>query len=155
LSRTEPAEPGTIAQGLERHLELQVSGSADPRDVAILEEAVHQETMRRASVGEATELAVFLRDAGKVCAGVYGFTWGGTYEVQYLWVEPALRGRGEGTRLLHLAEREAACRGCGLVVVFTHALQSGHFYERCGYQLVGRVDGYPAGDAALWYAKRL
>jgi ribosomal protein S18 acetylase RimI-like enzyme len=72
-----------------------------------------------------------------------------------LWVEPAQRGCGLGRQLLLTAEREAEARDCRLMVAFTHEHQAPGFYERCGYELVGRVDGYPAGSAAHWFRKRL
>jgi GNAT superfamily N-acetyltransferase len=75
--------------------------------------------------------------------------------LQSLWVEPSLRGRWLGTRLIAAAEAEAAARGCSQTVHFTYAFQAGRLYERCGYELVGRVEGFPSGTDVLWYRKRL
>ncbi|MGZ4753452.1 MAG: GNAT family N-acetyltransferase [Acidimicrobiia bacterium] len=97
-------------------------------------------------------------DDGTVLAGVSGWTWGGCCELQHLWVHESERGNGLGSRLLDAAEAEAARRGCGQVVLFTHAANAGRTGERWtrrGYELVGRVDDYPLGDAALWFRKAL
>ena len=59
-----------------------------------------------------------------------------------MWVEPGRRGFGLGRDLLAAAEHEAVRRDCALMVAFTHQHQAPGFYARCGYQLVGRVDGY-------------
>jgi GNAT superfamily N-acetyltransferase len=75
--------------------------------------------------------------------------------LQSLWVEPSLRGQGLGTRLIAAAEAEAAARGCSQSVHFTYVFQAGSLYERSGYELVGRVEGFPSGTDVLWYRKRL
>jgi GNAT superfamily N-acetyltransferase len=136
-----------------------VEDQPDPDDVAQLEARVSEHTARVTGHTGENELAIFVRDdAGAVVAGVYGWTWGGCCELQHLWVAPTRRGRGLGSQLLDAAEAEAGRRGCLQVVLFTHAANAGKTgdrYTRRGYELVGRVDDYPLGDAALWYRKRL
>ena len=88
-------------------------------------------------------------------AGIAGWTWGDCCELQSLWVTPSLRGRGLGTRLLGAAEAEAAARGCTQTVHFTYGFQAPALYERNGYELVGRVEEFPAGTEVRWYHKRL
>jgi ribosomal protein S18 acetylase RimI-like enzyme len=136
-------------------MDIRVEKDPDPRDVSILDERIWAETIDAARVGEDVELAAFVRDGGEVRAGIYGWTWGGTCELQSLWVAPNLRRQGVGDRLLAVAEAEAAARGCRQVVFFTHQLQAPEYYEKRGYEIVGRVDGYPAGTAALWFVKKL
>ena len=53
------------------------------------------------------------------------------------------------------AEGEARRRRCHQVVLFTHEIEAPGLYERLGYELIGRVDDYPAGGAAYWYRKPL
>jgi GNAT superfamily N-acetyltransferase len=142
-------------------MKLVVEADPDPADVAFLEARVAEQTA--AVTGHPpepeTELAIFVRDDdGAVVAGISGWTWGGCAELQHLWVEATRRGQGIATALLDAAEAEAVRRDCGQIVLFTHAASSGvggERYTRRGYELVGRVDDYPAGDAALWYRKRL
>jgi ribosomal protein S18 acetylase RimI-like enzyme len=101
------------------------------------------------------DLTVMARQDGQLVGGCHGGTWGGTCELQSLWVEPAHRHGGLGRGLLALAEREAQERGCHQVVLFTHQFQAPGFYEGLGYRVVGRVDDYPSGTAALWFRKPL
>jgi GNAT superfamily N-acetyltransferase len=106
-------------------------------------------------LGGEADLAIFVRDAGSIVAGISGWTWGDCCELQSLWVEPRLRRRGLATRLLAAAETEAATRGCSQTVHFTYAFQARELYEKNGYELVGCVQDFPTGTDVLWYRKRL
>jgi GNAT superfamily N-acetyltransferase len=136
-------------------VEFSVETDPDPRDLDFLETQIRREASAAMGLGDEAELAIFVRDAGRIVAGVSGWSWGDCCELQSLWVEPSLRGRWLGTRLIAAAEAEAAARGCSQTVHFTYAFQAGRLYERCGYELVGRVEGFPSGTDVLWYRKRL
>jgi GNAT superfamily N-acetyltransferase len=142
-------------------VDVVVEDDPDPGDLATLEERLADATATATGHPRSGErpLAVFARgDDGALVGGVSGWTWGGTCELLHLWVDDAARGEGLGTRLLDAAEAEAIRRGCHQVVLFTHAVHAGRDeqrYPRRGYELVGRVDDYPTGDAALWYRKPL
>ena len=136
-------------------MELEVENDPDPRDLEFLETQIRREASTAMGLGDEAELAIFVRDAGRIVAGISGWTWGDCCELQSLWVEPSLRGRWLGTRLLAAAEAEAAARGCSQTVHFTYAFQAGRLYERNGYELAGRVEGFPSGTDVLWYRKRL
>jgi GNAT superfamily N-acetyltransferase len=137
-------------------LEIRVDDRPDPDDVSLLDARIREHMVHSTRHGDARELAGFVRDeGGAVRGGVYGWTWGGCCELELLWVDPAIRGQGYGSRLLSSAEVEAQARGCRQVVVFTHGSQAPELYVRHGYELVGRVDDYPIGDTALWFRKTL
>jgi ribosomal protein S18 acetylase RimI-like enzyme len=136
-------------------MELRVENFPNPDDVLFIEERVREETLLVSGLGCDEELAVLAHEDGNLVGGCYGGTWGGTCELQSLWVEPRRRRRGLGRLLLAAAEEEALLRGCQQVVLFTHQLQAPGFYERSGYRVVGRVDDYPSGSPALWFQKRL
>ncbi|MGH9235678.1 MAG: GNAT family N-acetyltransferase [Acidimicrobiales bacterium] len=78
--------------------------------------------------GDRRILAIFVRDAGRVVAGISGWTWGDCCELQNLWVEPSLRGGGLATRLIAAAEAEAATRGSSQTVHFTYDFQARALY---------------------------
>jgi ribosomal protein S18 acetylase RimI-like enzyme len=136
-------------------MELRAEHEPDPVDLLFIEQRVRRELIAASGVGDEVELAVFAVDNGVLCGGCYGATWGGTCDLEGLWVDPSLRGRGLGSQLLAAAETEAAARGCRQVVLFTHQNQAPGFYERRGYRVVGRVDDYPTGTPALWFRKGL
>ena len=136
-------------------VEFHVEDHPDPLDLEVLETQIRHEASAAMGLGDEADLAIFVRDTGKVVAGISGWTWGDCCELQSLWVEPGLRGRGLATRLIAAAEAEAASRGCSQTVHFTYGFQARALYERNGYELVGCVQDFPSGTDVLWYRKRL
>jgi GNAT superfamily N-acetyltransferase len=136
-------------------VEFHVEDNPDPVELDVLETQIRREASTAMGLGEEVELAIFVREAGRVVAGVSGWTWGDCCELQSLWVDPRLRGRGLATRLMAAAEAEAETRGCTQTLHFTYDFQAGTLYERIGYDLVGRIEGFPSGANVLWYHKRL
>jgi len=136
-------------------MEFHVEDDPDPLDIGLLEANIRSEASTTMGLGDEVELAIFVRDAGTVVAGISGWTWGDCCELQSLWVAPHLRGGGLATRLIAAAEAEAARRGCSQTVHFTYDFQARALYERNGYELVGRVEDFPSGTDALWYRKPL
>ena len=99
--------------------------------------------------------AVRRGEAGIVVAGACGYTWGRCCYVQYLWVSKALRGLGVGSEVLAAVEDHARSRQCAMVLLSSHTFQAPGFYERRGYRQVARIEGHPAGHAAIHLAKEL
>jgi GNAT superfamily N-acetyltransferase len=136
-------------------VDFQVEERPDPLDIEFLESKIRREASAAMGLGDEVDLAIFIRDAGTVVAGISGWTWGDCCELQSLWVDPSLRGSGLATRLIAAAEAEAADRGCRQTIHFTYDFQARTLYERNGYELVGLVEGFPSGTDALWFRKRL
>ena len=136
-------------------MEFHVEDQPDPTDLDFLETAIRREASATMALGDEVDLAIFVRDRGTIVAGISGWTWGDCCELQSLWVDPSRRGRGLATRLLAAAEAEAAGRGCAQTVHLTYEFQARALYEKNGYELVGRVEDFPAGTAVLWYRKHL
>jgi len=136
-------------------VDFQVEDLPDPGDLELLETSIRLEASAAMGLGDEVDLAIFVREEGKVVAGISGWTWGDCCELQSLWIHPSLRGRRLGSRLLAAAEAEAAARGCVQTVHFTYGFQAGTLYERNGYTLVARVENFPSGTDARWYHKPL
>lgn len=101
-------------------------------------------------------LVLALRDAaGAVQGGLWGHTAFGWLFVQLLVVPEGQRRAGLGRRLMALAEAEALQRGCHGAWLDTHEFQARGFYEKLGYTAFGRLDDYPAGQARIFFRKRL
>ena len=74
---------------------------------------------------------------GNVIGGILGGTYWGWMYIDILWVDEKHRKQGIGTRLLHEAESEAACRGCHHVHLDTMSWQAPEFYKKHGYEVIG------------------
>ena len=136
---------------------LRFESTDDPdRDtVRFLDDRLYEFNASRTGVDDGRLLAVFVRELGRVVAGLYGWTWGGCCHVKLLWVASRHRGRGIGTRLMAMAEREARKRGASQMLLETHSFQAPEFYRRLGFRIVGEFAGYPRGHRQLFLRKRL
>lgn len=103
-----------------------------------------------------TTIGYFLKNsAGETCGGLSGrFRWKWLY-LEMLWVEEDLRGMGHGSRLLGTAERFAIERGGLAVQLDTGGFEALPFYLRHGYEVVGRMEGYPPGTTFHFLRKWL
>ncbi len=136
-------------------MEFTVEDHPDPLDIDVLEAQIRRAASAAMGLGDEVDLAIFVPDAGRVVAGISGWTWGDCCELQNLWVEPNLRGHGLASQLIAAAEAEAAAHGCSQTVHFTYAFQAQALYEQSGYELIGRVENFPSGTDVLWYRKPL
>jgi GNAT superfamily N-acetyltransferase len=102
------------------------------------------------------QVTVFLRNsAGEVVGGLLGhIKWHWLY-VAKLWIADEYRGKGHGVELLESAEDYARSKNCIGSYLDTFEYQARPFYEKCGYELFGTLNGYPPGSSQFYLSKRL
>lgn len=100
--------------------------------------------------------SIALRDRNGVFVGglIASVLWNGL-EIDSLWVDESLRGRGWGTKLMTAAEAEGLKRGCTFAYTNTFSWQAPSFYEKIGYKLFGRLQDFPQGCCLSYYRKHL
>jgi GNAT superfamily N-acetyltransferase len=132
-----------------------VIGDADPSLRERLDEEISAFNATATGYHDGRMLSVAVRgDDGDLCAGLYGWTWGGCGYIDLLWVRDDQRGHGLGARLLAAAEAEIQRRGCDRVALNTHSFQAPDFYARFGYTECGRTPGYPHGHDDIHLMKQ-
>jgi GNAT superfamily N-acetyltransferase len=125
-------------------------------EARFIEDSINLHNVAATGRADYMPLRFLLRpEQGGLLGGVTGYLWGGWLHVQFLWVAPAARGAGHGTRLMDTAENHALERGCLHATLETFSFQARPFYERRGYQVVGTVEGYPPGHAKYLLRKAL
>ena len=94
-------------------MEFHVEDHPDPLDIDVLETQIRREASAAMGLGDEADLAIFVRDAGTVVAGISGWTWGDCCELQSLWVA------AESPRAWprHTAPRRRRSRGGGARVL--------------------------------------
>ena len=137
-------------------LRLRLTDLAEPRARALIVGELDKFNEDRTGVAHSTPLDVLLVDAtDAVVGGIVGRTSLGVLFVDYFYVPASLRGQGLGRRALAAAEDEAVRRGCREALLFTMQIQAPGFYERCGYEIFGRVACDPPGNARVFMRKAL
>ena len=135
---------------------LVVETEPDSKNVRLLEERLYEFNVQATGIVDGKLFGLFLREpGGTVIGGAYGWTWGGTCHLRYLFVPADIRNQGHGTRLMQAVEDEARRRGCGQIVVETHDFQAPEFYRKRGFDLTGAVEDYPRGHRSLTLVKSL
>ena len=146
------SDPLTASSGAH----LIVETESNPEHIRFLEESLHEFNVQATGIPDGTYLGVFLRAAdGSIVGGAFGWTWGGTCHVRYLFVAANVRNQGRGTGLMRAVEKEARTRNCRQIVVKTHDFQAPRFYEKLGLEVVGHVADYPRGHQYLTLVKRI
>ena len=135
---------------------LTIVDDVDRKDVQFLDERLYEFNMKASGHRDGREIGIFLRDdGGRIKAGLYGWTWGGTCFIDKLWIDESWRGHGLGTRLMHAAEAEARTRGAAQMVLGTHSFQAPEFYAKLGFERIAVIDEYPKGFQDIFMKKRL
>lgn len=112
----------------------------------VVDEGLGQANEQAAPLHEVQPLQCFVRTAeGEVVGGAVGRTWGRCAELQQLWVSPAQRGQGLGTRLVRAFEQRAQERGCRLCYLETFSFQAPVLYRSLGYESVAMLEGFGDG----------
>jgi GNAT superfamily N-acetyltransferase len=93
--------------------------------------------------------------AGEIVGGALGAIYWDWFQLDLLWIQAELRGRGYGHRLLNAVEAEAQRRGAKHVFLDTFSFQAPDFYRQHGYQVFGQLQDFPRGHQRYYLTKQL
>ena len=129
-------------------------------EIAIGRELVEERLQRGAASGYEFRFADAGDDLiGYCCFGPIPLTVG-AWDLYWIAVDPAARGRGIGRRLLDAADEAASGAGCRAIYIDTSSRSdyapAHRLYEAAGYRIAARfADFYAPGDDKLVFSRRI
>ena len=137
-------------------MNFRITDDGDERDINEIHEMLREYNLSRREASANVPLGIFYEDEdGRKSAGLTGETFGNWLCIKFLFVSEPLRGKGIGSELLELAEREAKRRGCKYAFVDTFSFQAPAFYKKHGYREVFTLEEYPYTGRRHYYTKEL
>jgi GNAT superfamily N-acetyltransferase len=136
---------------------LTLTDAPDERAQAAIGEGLSDYNLGQAGYRDARPLAVLVSDPDtkQVIGGLLGRTSMGLLFIDLFFLPESLRRHGIGSRVIRTAEDEALRRGCSKAILFTVTFQAPGFYERQGYQALGRIECDPPGHTRICMTKKL
>lgn len=124
---------------------------------AVIRDGLGAYNLEKAGYRDQRPLAVLVSDpdSGEVVGGLVGRTSFGLMYIDRFFLPERLRKQGLGSRIIEAAEAEGAKRGCSHAILFTLSFQAPGFYERQGWQVLGRIDCDPPGHTRFCMTKKL
>ncbi|MCB1539138.1 MAG: GNAT family N-acetyltransferase [Rhodospirillales bacterium] len=136
--------------------EIEIADRNDPDAVAAALAGLQAHDAAFTAHGECTLFQALIRDgSGQIAAALVAQAFYGWMYVQYLWVDDARRGQGDGTKLMQAAETRARELGCIGMRANTLSFQARGFYEKLGYAVFATLPDYPPGHAMHMFKKRI
>ncbi|HYD82235.1 MAG TPA: GNAT family N-acetyltransferase [Paucimonas sp.] len=135
-------------------LEIEITGEKKPELVNALIDGVRAYNNAVAGETQSQPLSAFAWENGELIGGVSGRTIYGHFLIEVVWVHEKKRRTGLGRRLMLAAETEAKKRGCAAAQVDTLSFQGIDFYPRLGFEIVGKIAGFPPGHDRYFMLKR-
>jgi len=135
--------------------ELVITTEPTPEQVQYLEDRIYEFNSGATGITGGEWLAIFVKEEGRIVAGVCGSTWRGCLEIRQFWIEEARRNQGLGTRLLSTAAQEARRRGSRQILLMTFSFQAPAFYAKHGFEVIAVMEDHPRGYQNLLLRKRL
>jgi ribosomal protein S18 acetylase RimI-like enzyme len=94
-------------------------------------------------------------DQGHVIGGAAAeFHWNALH-VSLLGVSKEFRIKGVGSKLIKRIEQEARANQCDMVLLETMSYQAPLFYQKLGFQIIGRIGDYPAKGECQYILQKM
>lgn len=133
-----------------------VEGDLNPEDKKLLVDGLLTHHASHGHKRKTEIVSIVLKDQNKKTVGavIVSFLWNGM-EIQSLWVDESVRKQALGRKLMQAAEAEAIKKGCTIAYTNTFSWQALGFYEKLGYSVYGKLDGFPEGSSLTYFSKKL
>ncbi len=134
-----------------------VTDTPGERAQAVIRDGLSAYNFGKAGYRDQRPLAILVTDpdTGEVVGGLLGRTSMGLLYIDRFFLPERLRKQRLGSKILKAAEEEGAKRGCSRAILSTLSFQAPGFYERQGWQVLGRIDCEPPGHTRFMMTKTL
>ncbi len=136
---------------------LTVTDAPEAGAEAVIRDGLSGYNVEKAGYRDQRPLAVLVSDpdTGEMLGGIVGRTSMGLMFIDRFFLPERLRKKGLGTRVIKAAEEEGARRGCSRAILFTVTFQAPGFYQRQGWEVLGKIECDPPGHTRFVMTKRL
>jgi GNAT superfamily N-acetyltransferase len=136
---------------------LTLTDAPGDRAQAAIRDGLSAYNFQQAGYRDFRALAVLVSDpaARETVGGLLGRTSMGLLFIDVFFLPENLRGQELGSQIIRMAEDEAERRGCSRAVLTTVTFQAPGFYEKQGYEVLGRIECDPPGHTRFCMTKRL
>ena len=129
---------------------IQSRNDFSPAEIGHLEDGLYEFNRNAIGRHDGLGLGFAATDSdGTQFGAIAGYSWAGMAEIKQLWVAKSHRGFGHGRALLEAFIAEAIIRKCKIIWVVSHAFQAPGLYEKCGFQRVTTLAGWPPGHSLV------
>ena len=137
-------------------ISIAVEHSPDQETKSAVQAGLFEANVQSTGDGNFDLVFVAARDSNsKVIGGVVGEAYWGWVNFTTVWVHPEHRRRGLASRMLKVAEAEAARMGYTQAYLDTFPFQSPVLYLQSGYEIFGRLENFPAGSTRVFMRKTI
>jgi ribosomal protein S18 acetylase RimI-like enzyme len=135
---------------------ISIEGEPNPADKQVMVDGMLAYHASHGHPRKSDTYSVLVKDENEKLLGcaIVSFMWNGM-SIQTVWVDEPARGQGLGQKLMTMVEAEGVKRGCTIAYTDTFTWQAPGFYEKLGYTLYGKLEGFPEGNALSYYSKKL
>lgn len=135
---------------------IPIEGDPNPEDKKVMVDGMLAYHASKGHPRKSDTYTVLVKDESSKLLGcvIVSFMWNGM-SIQTLWVDESVRSHGLGKKLMAMVEAEGIRRGCTIAYTDTFTWQAPGFYEKLGYTLYGKLEGFPEGNALSYYSKKL
>jgi len=95
------------------------------------------------------DFSLIIKEGDVLAGGIIAESMSDLLEIEFLYVNPAFRGKGYGKKLLESVENEAKEKGIKRILLNTYSFQAPGFYQQMGYEEILSVD--PVFDNFSWH----
>lgn len=125
-------------------------------DLKLLFDGISAEAYLKRGLSKGKSFCFFCKDNNEnILGGVYGWVIYGCLHIDELWIESNYRNQGLGSKLILKALEYGKANNCTFSTVNTMDFEARPFYEKHGYEVEFKRQGYDKNTSFYFLRKKL